>query len=86
MKVPLFLDGRFCLSLDELKGLLSRVPVEKGPLYEELLSVISDGVLVRWLNDGSDDEKKLANILSSYDNPRLALNALCLGLDMPTVL
>lgn len=86
MKVPLFVDGKFCLSLDELKGLLSRVSVEKGTLYDELLVAVSDRILERWLMDGSDVEKGLARILAKHKEPRMALNALCLELDIPTVL
>ena len=85
MKTPLYLAGRYCLSLEELTNLLRRAVEEKGALYEEILTVLVDGILAQWLMEGSDEEKKLVESLSRKE-PKKAFNMLCIELGLPTVL
>ena len=58
-KTILFIDNNFCLSLTQLKEVVSRRLEPDTPLYEELLVAYSDGVLEKWLSEGNTDEENL---------------------------
>ena len=86
MNTPLYLNDMFCLSITDLKSVLQDAVIERGTLYEDLLVVIRDGIMQRWLMDGTEDEKLIAEKLNNVHNPRHALNHLCIELDLPTIL
>lgn len=86
MKTPLFLSGKYCLSLDDLRDVLRQAVDKKGIFYEEVLTALVDGVLQRWLSEGSEEEKRLIVGLKRYKEPEKAFNMLCVELDLPTLL
>ncbi|WP_288529811.1 hypothetical protein [uncultured Bacteroides sp.] len=89
MKTPLFLADKYCLSLDELKANLYNMAFD-DTLYTQIIAAVSDGIISKWLEDGSSEEKKYAATLNksldSYKDPAIALNRLCVELNIPTIL
>lgn len=86
MKTPLFINNRYCLSLEDLKSILQDASKERGRLYDDILIVIQDGILEQWLLEGTSKEQLLAEELHNYENPKHALNKLCLELDLSPIL
>lgn len=64
MKTPiLYIDNKYCTSVDDIKDVLSRVDGLESPLFHELRRTFQDGTLSLWLSDGSEYEKELAHKL-----------------------
>lgn len=64
MKTPiLYIDNKYCTSVDDIKDVLSRVDDLESPLFHELRRTFQDGTLSLWLSDGSEYEKELAHKL-----------------------
>lgn len=86
MKTPLFIGERYCMSLEELKEIIKQMVIERGSLYDDMLIIVADGLLEKWLNEGTKEEIALAESIKQYKDPRHALNKLCLDLDLPTAI
>lgn len=86
MQTPLYINDRYCLSIEDLKSLLFIAVNEQGQVYDDFLIVVRDGILEKWLMEGSEEEIALAETLKEYQNPRHALNKLCIEMDLPTIL
>lgn len=65
MKTPiLYIDNKYCTSVDDIKDVLSRVDGLESPLFHELRRTFQDGTLSAWLSDGSEYEKELVHKLN----------------------
>lgn len=83
MSTSLFIKNQFVLSLEELKCFIQDELPLKEDDYEDILTLIQDGILIRWLLEGTDYERSLAKKLKEYgDNPKVVFKALCLQLSM----
>lgn len=86
MHTPLYINNAYCLSITDLKSSLCLAVNERGTLYEDFLIVIRDGILEKWLKEGTEEELFLAETLQEFQDPRHALNRLCIELELPTIL
>ena len=60
MKSILYLNNRYCTSINDITYVLSRIDNLESPLFHELRRAFQDGTLSAWLFDGSQYEKELA--------------------------
>lgn len=60
MNSILFLNHKYCTSLNDIKDVLSKIDNLESPLFHELRRAFQDGTLTAWLSEGSDTEKELA--------------------------
>ncbi len=60
MNSILFLNHKYCTSLNDIKDVLSKIDNLESPLFHELRRAFQDGTLTAWLAEGSDTEKELA--------------------------
>lgn len=86
MKTPLFINNRYCLSKKDLRSALEIAVHEKGYKYDDFITIILDGILVKWLQEGTEEEQALSTAIKDFQDPRHALNILCIELDLPTIL
>ena len=61
MKTILYLGNTYCSNITELKSIIDRSPIQDSLLGKELLCALKDGTLGRWLNEGNDKERSLAD-------------------------
>ena len=63
MKSILYLNNRYCTSINDVTSVLSKIDNLESPLFHELRRAFQDGTLSAWLSDGSQYEKELATKL-----------------------
>lgn len=63
MKSILYLNNRYCTSINDITSVLSNIDNLESPLFHELRRAFQDGTLSAWLSDGSQYEKVLATKL-----------------------
>lgn len=61
MKTILYLGNTYCSNITELKSIIDRSPTQDSLLGKELLCALKDGTLGRWLNEGNEKERSLAD-------------------------
>ena len=67
MNTILYLNDRYCTSIEDIKDVLSKVKSLDSPIVSELRCAILDGTLSNWLSEGTDHEKALVSKLSELD-------------------
>ena len=67
MNTILYLNDRYCTSIEDIKDVLSKVKSLDSPIVSELRCAIFDGTLSNWLSEGTDHEKALVSKLSELD-------------------
>ena len=55
-KTILYINNEYCLTLEQLKGYFAKPLQPDSSLYNELLTLQSDGLLAKWLGGSSDEE------------------------------
>lgn len=60
MKSILYLNNRYCTSINDVTSVLSKIDNLESPLFHELRRAFQDGTLSDWLSEGSQYEKELA--------------------------
>lgn len=63
MKSILYLNNRYCTSINDITSVLSNIDNLESPLFHELRRAFQDGTLSAWLSEGSQYEKELATKL-----------------------
>lgn len=63
MKSILYLNNRYCTSINDITSVLSKIDNLESPLFHELRRAFQDGTLSAWLSEGSQYEKELATKL-----------------------
>lgn len=64
MKSILYLNNRYCASINDVTSVLSKIGNNlESPLFHELRRAFQDGTLFAWLSEGSQYEKELATRL-----------------------
>ena len=64
MKSILYLNNRYCASINDVTSVLSKIGNNlESPLFHELRRAFQDGTLFAWLSKGSQYEKELATKL-----------------------
>ena len=64
MKSILYLNNRYCTSVNDVTYVLSKIDNNlESPLFHELRRAFQDGILSAWLSEGSQYEKELASKL-----------------------
>lgn len=63
MKSILYLNNRYCTSINDITSVLSNIDNLESPLFHELRRAFQDGTLSAWLSEGSQYEKVLATKL-----------------------
>lgn len=53
----LYINNEYCLTLEQLKGYFTEPLNPDSSLYNELLTLQSDGLLAKWLGESSDEEE-----------------------------
>ena len=66
-RITLYINGEYCLTLEQLKGYFKSDDLKPGShLCEELLTLQCDGMLQQWLEQGTtDNEQQLARQLNA---------------------
>lgn len=63
MKSILYLNNKYCTSINDITSVLSNIDNLESPLFHELRRAFQDGTLSAWLSEGSQYEKELATKL-----------------------
>lgn len=63
MKSILYLNNRYCTSINDITSVLSNIDNLESPLFHELRRAFQDGTLSAWFSEGSQYEKELATKL-----------------------
>lgn len=66
MRTVLYVENTVCSNIEQLKEYFENSLSPSSPIYEELLTLYRDGILIDWLSEGeTEDEKRLTDILRS---------------------
>lgn len=76
MKSILYLNNRYCTSINDITSVLSNIDNLESPLFHELRRAFQDGTLSAWLSEGSQYEKELATKLEQM--PPIVTNEIML--------
>ena len=60
MSSILYIGNDYCRTLEQLQEYFHRISSDEDSLYNELLTLQRDGLIVQWLQEGSETEKMLA--------------------------
>lgn len=66
MRTVLYVGNSVCSNIEQLKEYFENSLSPSSPIYEELLTLYRDGILIDWLSEGTtDDERHFTKILRS---------------------
>lgn len=60
MNTLLYLNNKYCTSVNDIKDVLAKIDNLESPLFHELRRAFQDGILSSWLSEGTPSEKELS--------------------------
>lgn len=67
MNTLLYLNNKYCTSINDIKDVLGKIDNLESPLFHELRRAFQDGILSSWLSEGTPSEKELSARLDEIE-------------------